>query len=296
MQQKLVHNFTFRLATLLIVTTLGFSQWTSDTGVVYEVETTHHTGTRNTETMQMSVLVPNLLKLSMPQESASSNGAPGDVVFRGDRSEVIVVDHGERSYMVFDKKMIDEMGEQLKEVKKMAGNMTIPQAALDRMPEEQRKKLEAMMGQGKPGAGGAPAVPEFEYKNTGERATKNGYPCVKYEVTRDDKKVRELWITDWDNVEGGQDVQGVFSEMARFFEEMMAAVGDMLGGEGAGLFGGRKNPMDAWAELDGFPVVTREFDDGELESESVLRSAKRQTLDPAEFEPPSGYKRRTMGR
>ena len=48
-------------------------------------------------------------------------------------------------------------------------------------------------------------------------------------------------------------------------------------------------------ELGGFPVVTSEFgEDGSLEGESALRSAKRQTIDPDAFEPPSGYKRQEM--
>ncbi len=50
-------------------------------------------------------------------------------------------------------------------------------------------------------------------------------------------------------------------------------------------------------ELGGFPVVTREFDDydGSLEGETALRSARRQTLDPDAFEPPKGYRLRSMG-
>jgi len=43
-------------------------------------------------------------------------------------------------------------------------------------------------------------------------------------------------------------------------------------------------------DLNGFPVLTREFgDDGSLTGESVLRSAKRQSLYAAVFAPPSGY-------
>ena len=50
-------------------------------------------------------------------------------------------------------------------------------------------------------------------------------------------------------------------------------------------------------ELGGFPVVTREFaDDGSLQQETALRSAKRQTIDPDTFEPPSGYKQQEMFR
>jgi hypothetical protein len=48
-------------------------------------------------------------------------------------------------------------------------------------------------------------------------------------------------------------------------------------------------------ELGGFPVVTRDFgNDGALKVETVLRSAKRQTIEPSAFEPPSGYKRQEM--
>ena len=48
-------------------------------------------------------------------------------------------------------------------------------------------------------------------------------------------------------------------------------------------------------QIDGFPVVTSGLGaDGSVEDESSLRSARRRTLDPADFEPPSGYKRRSM--
>ena len=54
--------------------------------------------------------------------------------------------------------------------------------------------------------------------------------------------------------------------------------------------------MEAFEEIDGFPVVSRSFGaGGELEDETVLKSASRRTLDPGEFEPPAGYQRRSMG-
>ncbi len=63
-------------------------------------------------------------------------------------------------------------------------------------------------------------------------------------------------------------------------------------GAGADL---EESIFESFDQVDGFPVVTREFDpDGNLESESLLRSAQRRTLDPAEFEPPAGYKRQSI--
>ena len=63
--------------------------------------------------------------------------------------------------------------------------------------------------------------PKTELRKTGEQAEHNGYPCVRYEVVRDGRAIRELWVTDWRNVEGGDEVIDLFLEMSAFFEEML---------------------------------------------------------------------------
>ena len=103
------------------------------------------------------------------------------------------------------------------------------------------------------------------------------------------KKIRELWITSWKNIDGGNEAKNAFAAMNTFFEDMK----DMFG---AGGFPGGSNPYNEMVLVDGFPVVVNNFNevDGSLEDESILKSTKRRTLDPADFEPPSGYKRRSM--
>ena len=92
----------------------------------------------------------------------------------------------------------------------------------------------------------------------------------------------------WSNVEGGSDVVDAFEEMAAFFKEMTESFSGAAGvslGRGASSGDGVFEHMK---ELGGFPVVTRDFnDDGSLEGETALRSAKRRTIDPDAFEPPS---------
>ncbi|MCP4202962.1 MAG: hypothetical protein GY769_13650, partial [bacterium] len=59
-------------------------------------------------------------------------------------------------------------------------------------------------------------------------------------------------------------------------------------------FGG----ADSWTQnfQNGFPVVTIGYgEDGGIEDESSLRSGRRLRIDPDAFEPPSGYKRMSMG-
>ena len=166
------------------------------------------------------------------------------------------------------------------------------QKALENVPEDQRARIEQMMKENLPPGQQVTRRPRSKLRKTTERDTKNGYPCVKYEVLREGRKIRELWVTDWSNVEGGSDVVGAFEDMADFFRELQDAIPQL--GQGGSSMG--DPAFEHMRELGGFPVVTREFDelDGSLEGETTLRSARRQTLDPDAFDPPSGYKRQEM--
>lgn len=252
-------------------------------GVVYEIETTDHDASPpRTESTTMMAEGGNL-KMGIADPN---RGRDGEMIFRGDRREMMVVDHGEKSYMVIDEAMIRQLGGQVSQA------MEQMKKALENVPEEQRALVEKMMKEhgGMGGATSAPTQPTTKVRRSGERAEKGGYPCVKYDVLRDGQKVRELWVTGWDNVEGGDEAKAAFEEMAAFFEQMMDGLGAASGPFGNGF----DNPFASMREINGFPVVSRELDDGSLESESTLRSARRQRLDPADFEPPAGYKRQQM--
>jgi hypothetical protein len=128
-----------------------------------------------------------------------------------------------------------------------------------------------------------------ELKKTGDSDTVGGYPCVRYEVWRGGIRERELWVTAWKNIEGGSDTAEVFEEMSSFFKEMLDSLPQM-GEKGFG-----DPTFELLKEMGGMPVVTREFDDdGSLQSEARLKSASRESLDPADFEPPADYKRKDM--
>jgi hypothetical protein len=248
-------------------------------GVVYEIEVTdHEQSPPKSESIEAAVEGRNL-KMGI---ASGERGEQGEMIFRGDRREMVVVDHEDKSYHVMDKAAIDAIAGQV------GAAMSQMQEALKNVPEDKRKMVEEMMKQRMPQQ--QPQRPKSELRKTGEKAKKNGYPCVKYEVLRDGHKVRELWVTDWSNVEGGSDVVDAFEDMADFFKELMDSIADF--GQGGDI----GDPAFAHLkEIGGFPVVTEEFgEDGSLEGTSTLRSARRQRLDPAAFEPPSGYKRRQM--
>ncbi|MCZ6727947.1 MAG: hypothetical protein O7A98_11420 [Acidobacteria bacterium] len=253
-------------------------------GVVFEIETTdHEQSPPRVENIQISVEGRNL-KMGI---AGGKGGGRGEMIFRGGRREMVVVDHENKAYFVMDEETIRQIAGQV------SGVMAQMQEALKNVPEGQRAMVEKMMKQGMPKQVQVPKRPVAEVRKTGDRGEENGYPCVRYDVLVNGTKVRDVWVTDWGNIEGGDEVADVFREMADFFSEMLDAVGEMAGGFGdMGADTGIFNDLEA---IGGFPVVTREFgDDGSLEGESRLRSAKRQTLDPAAFEPPPGYNRREM--
>ncbi len=266
---------------LLALLTSGFYTGPLHAGVVYEIEVKdHEQSPPKTESIQAAV-EGRSLKMGI---ASKGEGAQGEMIFRGDRREVVVVDHNDRSYHLFDEAAIGQIAGQLSEAERMM------QEALKNVPEDKRAMIEEMMKRRLPPQA-VPKRSENELRKTSERGDRNGFPCVKYEVWRDGRKSRELWVTDWDNVEGGSEVIGAFEDMADFFRRMLDSFPGM--GDSGGPIG--DTAFEHMKELGGFPVVTREFDDdGSLEGETALRSARRQTIDPDAFEPPSGYKRQEM--
>ena len=267
-------------------------------GVVFEVETTYHAGSPGVESSEMMIEKPNIKMEIAHGQSGSESGKMDTAIFKGDSRQMVVINHEEQYYMVMDKAWIDQMGTGVKDV--MSEAMQEMEKHMAGMDPKQKEMLGGLL-KGKIGGdpGGIMPPPtqreKGELRNTGETATKNGYPCVKYEVLRGGEKVRELWVTDWDNVQGSADAKAVFADMASFYEEMMDSLSGMPAFGGGGFFDPDDHAMDIFANVDGFPIVTREFDGEELESETVLKSVTKRDLDPDAFEPPKGYRLRTMG-
>ena len=252
--------------------------------VVFEIETRDLTSGGEAQQGRIVVSVENM-KMEMAREA---DGQRADTLFRGELQEMVIIDHGERSYFVLDKQALAALGGQ------MSAAMKQMETALAQLPKEQREMAERMMKQQLERAASASgAAPTTEYTNTGERETHNGYPCVRYIGRRGTETVLEMWVTDWSNLEGGREVASVFRSLGEFATELMESL-QQVGGPMAGAMAG-SNPFDAFDNIDGFPVVTRTFSGGRPENETSLLEVRNETIDAAEFEVPEGYRRQTMG-
>lgn len=248
-------------------------------GVVYQVESrdltssppTTSDGTMSVEGGNLKVQIANV-----------GDGRNGEMIFRGDRREMVMVNHDDKSYFVMDEATMRQLAEQIGQA------MAAMEQALAAVPESQRKKMEEMMKSRMP----MPAAQRepSELKKTGGSDAVNGFACDLWEVWRAGAREREMCVTDWGNVEGSAEVAEAFRGMSAFMSEMLDSLPDI-----AGVKGLADESFAYLAEIDGFPVVTRELAaDGSVESETTFVSSRQVELSAADFEPPKGYKRQDL--
>lgn len=270
------------LASMLAATTLPAAP-AQTTGVVLELEIKDLTSSEPPQTATASVAGRNL-RMAI----AGPRGEANDVIFRGERREMVMVDHGSKTYVVMDEAAIKGLATQV------SSAMSQMEEMLKNVPPEQRAMVEQMMTSRGMGASAAAAKPSpTELRRTGERATHSGFPCVKYEVLRDGRVIREFWVTEWSNIEGGADARAAFEQMAGLMQEMVSAFSQSSFGSMISI----DEPMfEYMTQISGYPVVTREFSAaGAVENETTLTSATRKAIEAATFEPPAGYARQNIG-
>ena len=223
--------------------------------------------------------------VSRMEVTSVSNDESGGMIFRDKSREFIAIDHEEREYYVIDEAAMERIGTQL------SSAMQQMQEALAGMPPEQRAMAEQMMKQHIPAP--APEPAPMTVRKTGNSDTINGFDCDYYEVQQQGAKIRELCVTGWDDIDGGREAADSMLAMAGFFENMAE---QFSAGSGIEVMGEQRELFQHMRELDGYPVLTREFDDaGGLESESRLKSATTRDIDPSFFDPPQGYRQKDLG-
>ncbi len=249
-------------------------------GVVFEIETTtYHGGEQETDTSEMLVK-DKMLKMAVSGENEITGNA---MIYRGDKKELMMIDHGRKVYNVIDEATVRNLASQFGQLNEQL------EKALAQVPESQRAMVKEMMEKQMPAAVQKNA-PVIDIRKTGETKDVNGYASEKFEVYRDKAKVSELWVTDWSNIKAGNEASGAFREMAKFFKAMMESFESVSG---------TRNFTDSFfshmSELNGFPVLSKQFDgNGSVESESRLLSATPRDLQNTQFEPPEGYQRQAM--
>lgn len=198
------------------------------------------------------------------------------MIFRG--TEFVYVNHKERSYIVMDEAMLDQVSAKINDAMKEM------EAQLANMPPEQRAMVEQMMKGRMQGMmdqkGESAPAPRVESMGNGKWKS---HECQEYAVFEGPQKVQEVCAAKLDDVDGSDEVIEAFTAMAAYIKKMTESM-PMMDNDGL-------NPGELMEQIDGFPVHMVDYLNGQVVKEMSLDSVIEQDLDPDMFTVPKGYRR-----
>ena len=233
------------------------------------------------ETTQQVLVQANRMKTAVLVDGKPASAVVLDVEGR----TLTQIDYQGRHYFT---STVEEFRQALAGAQQTAGERM--EEALRSLPPERRRMIEEMMRrQGVQAGSPAPAAPcpeprALEVRPTAERETIAGYPARRYDVLADGEPRSQVWvaagIAAWRELDRDK-LQAFAEELSRFAACQPGRVpGGVLGGD------------DAWKLMgEGYPARVVRARGGSTE---VVKAQER-ALAAAEFEPPAGFARRSLG-
>jgi hypothetical protein len=191
------------------------------------------------------------------------------------------VDDTDKSYVMLDKATLEEFG------KKISEAMDRVKEQLSKLPPEQREQAERVMAKQMPGFGGEGQKRTVEAIDTGKSDKVGGRTCRVWDLKRNGELDEQLCVVPFGSLPGKENIQGVFGNFAKVFEEMAKTV-PML----AGLM---SNEFAAQEKINGFPVRSRDYENGRLaDIERLMSVWREENIPAATFDIPASYRKKTM--
>jgi len=271
-------HFRFPLALLLTAACAA----TAGAGTVFEFETKELDGPEPIlGTVQMSTAGSNT---RLEIISVSSDEA-GGLIFHGGRKEMIILDHLQGHFITMNQEQINDMAA---EVDSALSQM---RDSLEDMSPEERALAEQTMEQQYRTTEAAEAPPPV-VRNLGSHGEVAGVPCRNFEILANGRKVRELCVSRWQDLEGGQETAAALRGVVEFFESMRQA---FAGSDAMEVFDRQQELFGLMGDLDGYPVLYRDFTPGgRMIRETRLTAARQRDIGADFFNPPPGYQREEL--
>jgi hypothetical protein len=191
------------------------------------------------------------------------------------------VDDTDKSYVTLDKPTLEQFG------KKVSEAMERVKEQLSKLPPEQREQAERAMAKQMPGFGGEGQKRTVEAIDTGKSDKVGGRTCRVWDLKRNGELDEQLCVVPFGSLPGKENIQGVFGNFAKVFEEMAKTV-PML----AGLM---SNEFAAQEKINGFPVRSRDYENGQLaDIERLMSVWREENIPAATFDIPPTYRKKTM--
>lgn len=203
-----------------------------------------------------------------------------EAIFDSNLSQMTIIHLDSKQYTVMDKAALNQMKQRIQDMKKQM------EAQLAKMPPERAKMMRQAM-EGRMGMSQRAQASKKEMKKTGKNHTIGGYSCEVVETISEGVKVREYCVTDWPKLKNHAEISSAMMGMNDFVEEMMETMQGVSANE-------ESSPFSDIKKLNGFPVMIKEFKNGQLQESTELLSISAESISADFFSVPAGFAKRSM--
>jgi len=264
MQQGLALNL------LVAMVVLGTSD-VANAGVHLTLESVHDLDTAAVETAQLWIEGD---RVRLESTRAGATAPDQALIFHGDTQQLWQIDIDGRRYTRIDRKQLEALGLQLAAARREA------ETRLAGLPPEQRAVVARMLGMN---AVDAAQVSE-DTRKTERREEVAGRSCEVFELLRNGRLRGDACVVSWQAVGLEQSDFRVFEQLGEFQQAIRRSVGALASGDLV-----TSQPFTVFDELGGFPLRVRSLDQNGAGSETLFKSFDKVEIEPARFEPPTGY-------
>ncbi len=186
-----------------------------------------------------------------------------------------MMDHDKKECRTIDKAGMEQIGSQI------GGMLQQMEAELAKLPPDQRAMMEKMLKENLPAGMPGPGAPRK--LEIGGAETIGQYKCTLHTLYSGDEKVWDVCAAAEGLPAGAAEAMAAFEGMSEFAEPLREV---FRKGPFAGMI---ETPFNSMKEIDGMPVRVRGYKEGQVVSESTLKSITSRDLDDAMFSVPEGY-------
>ena len=196
-----------------------------------------------------------------PRMRVQTDGGRREIVYRGDRGVVWVIDHKRKNFIEVERPSAEALAGQA-------------QARLEALPPDQRALGEAAA---------AAAAGGVEIKDTGRRGNVGGVGCTELQVMMAGARIADVCRATYEEAKVRAESFAAVRELEKLLGSSLTALLPAESRE-EGLAA-----LESFARLDGVPMRVRTYDEGQFQSETVVTSVGEKPLPKSAFELPGGY-------
>lgn len=222
----------------------------------------------------LMTIAPRMLRID--QYTNLADRAAHTLIYRGDRDVIYSIDPEDKRYIAVDRTLIASIGLELQAARREM------EAFLSRMPKDQRKTTERIVGLEVEEDDGKVRAALW-VRDEGATLKRLGRSCRKVSLWRANEQVAEGCVVPWKSMGIGPRDVDVFRQLANFQREIMGAGGLTP------LEVVPDQPLDILVQLDGFPLELSRRSGGRLVSAVRVKSAVKANVPVGVFDVPRDY-------